>query len=84
MKIQKNVLARERLHDLQPFLPLAEGVTLEEGVFIGPWVMFTNDTYPRAVNSDGSLQTEADWVVIPPTRQAPRVDRQQRHHFIWL
>jgi UDP-2-acetamido-3-amino-2,3-dideoxy-glucuronate N-acetyltransferase len=27
-------------------------------------VMFTNDLYPRAVNDDGSLQTEADWTVV--------------------
>ena len=26
--------------------------------------MFTNDVYPRAVNEDGSQQTEADWQVI--------------------
>jgi acetyltransferase-like isoleucine patch superfamily enzyme len=39
-------------------------VTLEDGVFIGHGVMFTNDTYPRAVNADGNLQTEADWAVV--------------------
>jgi acetyltransferase-like isoleucine patch superfamily enzyme len=26
--------------------------------------MFTNDIYPRAVNANGALQTESDWVVI--------------------
>jgi acetyltransferase-like isoleucine patch superfamily enzyme len=26
--------------------------------------MFTNDVYPRAVNDDGSPQTEADWKVV--------------------
>ena len=40
---------------------LCEGVTLEDGVFIGHGVMFINDPYPRATTSDGSLQTEADW-----------------------
>jgi acetyltransferase-like isoleucine patch superfamily enzyme len=44
---------------------LCEGVTLEDGVFIGHGVMFTNDLHPRAVNLDGSLQTEADWTVVP-------------------
>ncbi|HEY8549386.1 MAG TPA: acyltransferase [Vicinamibacterales bacterium] len=44
---------------------ICEGVTLEDGVFIGHGVMFTNDLYPRAVNADGSLQTDADWTVIP-------------------
>lgn len=44
---------------------LCEGVTLEDNVFIGHGVMFTNDKYPRAANEDGSLQTEADWKVVP-------------------
>lgn len=43
---------------------ICEGVDIEDGVFIGHGVMFTNDIYPRAVNSDGELQTEADWQVI--------------------
>lgn len=42
---------------------ICEGVTLEDGVFVGHGVVFINDTYPRAVNADGSLQTEADWRV---------------------
>jgi len=42
---------------------ICEGVTIEDGVFIGHGVMFTNDLYPRAANPDGSLQTEADWKV---------------------
>jgi UDP-2-acetamido-3-amino-2,3-dideoxy-glucuronate N-acetyltransferase len=40
---------------------ICEGVTLEDGVFIGHGVMFINDRAPRAVNADGSLQTDADW-----------------------
>jgi acetyltransferase-like isoleucine patch superfamily enzyme len=43
---------------------ICEGVTIEDGVFIGHGVMFTNDPYPRAVNPDGSRQTDADWVVV--------------------
>jgi UDP-2-acetamido-3-amino-2,3-dideoxy-glucuronate N-acetyltransferase len=43
---------------------ICEGVALEDGVFIGHGVMFTNDLYPRAVNVDGSLQTDADWQVV--------------------
>ena len=42
---------------------VCEGVVIEDEVFIGHGVMFTNDRYPRAANADGSLQTEADWVV---------------------
>src|SRR3954470_6886701 len=43
---------------------ICEGVTLEDGVFVGHGVMFTNDLHPRAVNADGSLQTDADWAVV--------------------
>jgi acetyltransferase-like isoleucine patch superfamily enzyme len=43
---------------------ICEGVDIEDGVFIGHGVMFTNDIYPRAVNPEGDLQTEADWQVI--------------------
>lgn len=43
---------------------ICEGVYIEDGVFVGHGVMFINDPYPRATNSDGSLQTDADWQVI--------------------
>jgi acetyltransferase-like isoleucine patch superfamily enzyme len=42
---------------------ICEGVTIEDNVFVGHGVMFTNDTYPRATSLDGNLQTEADWKV---------------------
>ena len=42
---------------------ICEGVTIEDNVFIGHGVMFTNDSYPRATTMDGGLQTEADWNV---------------------
>jgi acetyltransferase-like isoleucine patch superfamily enzyme len=44
---------------------ICEGVTLEEEVFVGHNVTFTNDLHPRATNADGQLQTEADWKCIP-------------------
>ncbi|HYK99502.1 MAG TPA: acyltransferase [Candidatus Acidoferrales bacterium] len=40
---------------------LFEGLTVEDGVFIGPHVVFTNDRRPRATNPDGSLQSADDW-----------------------
>jgi acetyltransferase-like isoleucine patch superfamily enzyme len=43
---------------------ICEGVAIEDGVFVGHGVMFTNDLQPRAVNLDGSLQTDADWTVV--------------------
>jgi dTDP-4-amino-4,6-dideoxygalactose transaminase/acetyltransferase-like isoleucine patch superfamily enzyme len=42
---------------------VCEGVEIQDNVFIGHGVMFINDRYPRATNSDGSMQTEADWAV---------------------
>ncbi|HOI95080.1 MAG TPA: acyltransferase [Syntrophobacter fumaroxidans] len=42
---------------------ICEGVTIEDDVFIGHGVTFVNDTYPRATNSNGGLQTESDWKV---------------------
>ena len=44
---------------------VCEGVTIEDGVFVGHGVMFTNDKHPRSVNPDGSMQTEEDWKVVP-------------------
>ena len=44
---------------------ICEGVTLEDNVFIGHGVMFTNDLYPRATTPDGALQGEADWQCLP-------------------
>jgi acetyltransferase-like isoleucine patch superfamily enzyme len=39
------------------------GLTVEDGVFIGPHAIFTNDKLPRAINPDGSLKSVADWHV---------------------
>ncbi len=39
------------------------GVTVEDGVFVGPHVCFTNDKVPRAVNPDMSLKSADDWHV---------------------
>ena len=43
---------------------ICEGVTIEEDVFIGHNVSFINDKYPHSTNSEGTLQTEADWQVV--------------------
>ena len=34
---------------------------LEDGVFVGPAVVFTNDTFPRAINPDGTIKDASDW-----------------------
>jgi UDP-2-acetamido-3-amino-2,3-dideoxy-glucuronate N-acetyltransferase len=48
---------------IQNYSSVYHGVTLEDGVFVGPHVCFTNDMRPRAVNPDGSLKSTDDWVV---------------------
>lgn len=63
VEIQKNVVVGKQCK-ISSHSFLCEGVILEDSVFVGHGVMFTNDLYPRATNDDGSLQTEADWYVV--------------------
>jgi acetyltransferase-like isoleucine patch superfamily enzyme len=44
---------------------VCEGVTIEDEVFVGHHVCFTNDVLPRATTADGVLQTGDDWEVVP-------------------
>jgi acetyltransferase-like isoleucine patch superfamily enzyme len=44
---------------------LCEGVVLEDEVFVGHNVTFTNDRYPRATNAAGKLQSDVDWACVP-------------------
>lgn len=62
VEIQKNASVGRRCK-ISSHTFICEGVTIEDNVFIGHGVMFTNDTYPRATNDDGRLQTETDWKV---------------------
>jgi hypothetical protein len=41
------------------------GVTVEDGVFIGPIAILTNDRYPRAITPEGELARGEDWTVSP-------------------
>jgi UDP-2-acetamido-3-amino-2,3-dideoxy-glucuronate N-acetyltransferase len=66
VEIQKNVTVGRNCK-ISSHSFLCEGVTLDDGVFVGHGVMFTNDVYPRALNPDGVLQTEADWQVVTTT-----------------
>jgi acetyltransferase-like isoleucine patch superfamily enzyme len=64
VEIQKNAVIGHRCK-ISSHSFICEGVTIEDEVFVGHGVMFTNDRHPRATNDDGSLQGEADWVVEP-------------------
>jgi len=50
---------------IQNNVSVYHGVTVEDGVFIGPHVVLTNDKQPRAVNPDMSLKSNDDWEVSP-------------------
>src|SRR5918992_2867516 len=63
VEIQKNASIGERCK-ISSHAFICEGVAIEDECFVGHGVMFTNDVYPRAVNDDGTQQTEADWKVI--------------------
>ena len=62
VEIQKNATIGARCK-ISSHTFICEGVVIEDEVFIGHGVMFTNDRFPRATNPDGSPQTEADWTV---------------------
>jgi len=63
VEIQKGVKIGNRCK-ISSHTFICEGVTLEDDVFIGHNVTFTNDRYPRATNGNGRLQTDADWACI--------------------
>jgi acetyltransferase-like isoleucine patch superfamily enzyme len=62
VEIQKNSRIGKRCK-ISSHTFVCEGVDIEDNVFIGHGVMFTNDIFPRATAAGGGLQTEADWKV---------------------
>lgn len=52
---------------IQNYALVYEPAHLADGVFIGPAVVLTNDTYPRAINADGSLKSADDWEPVGVT-----------------
>ena len=64
VEIQKNSQVGSRCK-ISSHSFICEGVIIEDEVFVGHGVMFTNGMFPRATNSDGSLQTEDDWELTP-------------------
>ncbi len=63
VEIQKNASIGARCK-ISSHSFICEGVTIEDEVFIGHGVMFTNDLFPRATTTQGALQSEIDWKVI--------------------
>jgi UDP-2-acetamido-3-amino-2,3-dideoxy-glucuronate N-acetyltransferase len=64
VEIQKNVTVGRNCK-IQSHSFICEGVSIADEVFVGHGVMFINDRYPRSATAEGSLQTEADWKVVP-------------------
>lgn len=64
VEMQKNCVVGARCK-ISSHTFICEGVVIEDHVFVGHGVMFTNDRFPRATNPDGSLQTEENWKVDP-------------------
>src|ERR1700686_786667 len=64
VEIQKNATVGARCK-VSSHAFICEGVAIEDEVFIGHGVMFTNDRYPRATTADGRPQGADDWKVEP-------------------
>jgi acetyltransferase-like isoleucine patch superfamily enzyme len=52
---------------VQNYALVYEPAVLADGVFIGPAAVLTNDTFPRAINADGSLKSADDWEAVGVT-----------------
>lgn len=52
---------------VQNYALVYEPARLADGVFIGPAAVLTNDTFPRAVNPDGSVKSAEDWQAVGVT-----------------
>ena len=52
---------------IQNYALVYEPAVLEDGVFVGPAVVLTNDTFPRSVNPDGTLKNATDWAAVGVT-----------------
>ena len=52
---------------VQNYALIYEPAVLEDGVFVGPAVVFTNDVHPRAINPDGSRKDANDWDAVGVT-----------------
>jgi UDP-2-acetamido-3-amino-2,3-dideoxy-glucuronate N-acetyltransferase len=64
VEIQKNATIGARCK-ISSHSFICEGVVIEDEVFVGHGVMFTNDRLPRATNADGSPMGDEDWKVVP-------------------
>jgi acetyltransferase-like isoleucine patch superfamily enzyme len=52
---------------LQNYALVYEPARLEDGVFVGPAAVLTNDLYPRSIDPDGNLKRGDDWEAVGVT-----------------
>ena len=81
VEIQKNASDRRRCK-ISSHTFICEGVTIEDQVFVGHWVTFINDLYPRATTATASSRPSGtgrsnrpgprrrvDWIGVDDSRQ---------------
>jgi len=64
VEIQRGAVVGARCK-IQSHTFICEGVVIEDEVFVGHGVVFTNDRQPRATSADGRLKGAADWQLEP-------------------
>lgn len=60
--IDEGVIIGDRVK-IQNAALVYHGVTVDDGVFIGPNAILTNDRFPRSITASGDLAHADDWVV---------------------
>jgi len=77
VEIQKNAVIGKNCK-ISSHTFICEGVTIEDGVFIGHNVTFINDKYPHATNGNGELQRDGEWRLARRSAPAPPFSRMSQ------
>jgi UDP-2-acetamido-3-amino-2,3-dideoxy-glucuronate N-acetyltransferase len=64
VEIQRGAVIGARCK-IQSHTFVCDGIVIEDEVFVGHGVMFTNDRRPRAATEAGALQADGDWRLEP-------------------
>ena len=49
---------------IQNFALIYEPALIDDGAFIGPGAVLTNDLHPRAINPDGTDESSTEWDAV--------------------
>jgi acetyltransferase-like isoleucine patch superfamily enzyme len=60
VEIQRGAVIGERCK-IQSHTFICDGIVIEDEVFVGHGVMFTNDRFPRAATAAGAMKTAGEW-----------------------